>query len=51
MDSSVLDKVNADRVVFNGLGFLIYPADSSVEISGETIEDTSKLLLVCTRSF
>ncbi len=40
MDSSVLDKVNADRVVFNGLGF-IYPADSSVEISGETIEDTS----------
>jgi epsilon-lactone hydrolase len=35
---SILDKVNADRAVFNGLGH-IYPADASVEISGEPIED------------
>ena len=34
---SILDTVNADRVVFNGLGN-IYPADSSVEISPEPIE-------------
>jgi|SRR5450432_986673 len=33
---SILDKVNADRVAFNGLGH-IYPADSSVEISDEPI--------------
>src|SRR6476620_9375896 len=34
---SILDTVNADRAVFNGLGN-IYPADGSVEISGEPIE-------------
>ena len=34
---SILDTVNADRVVFNGLAN-IYPADSSVEISPEPIE-------------
>jgi len=34
---SVLNDVNADRTVFNGLGH-IYPADGSVEISGEPIE-------------
>jgi acetyl esterase/lipase len=32
-----LTQVNADRAVFNGLG-KIYPADGSVEISGEPIE-------------
>jgi epsilon-lactone hydrolase len=34
---SILDKVNADRAVFNSLGN-IYPADSSVEVSLESIE-------------
>jgi epsilon-lactone hydrolase len=34
---SILDNVNADRAVFNGLGH-IYPADSSVEISAEPFE-------------
>jgi epsilon-lactone hydrolase len=34
---NILDQVNADRAVFNGLGH-IYPADGSVEISGEPIE-------------
>jgi epsilon-lactone hydrolase len=34
---SILDKVNADRAVFNGLGN-IYPAHDSVEISAESIE-------------
>jgi len=34
---SILDKVNADRAVFNSLGN-IYPADGSVAISGEPIE-------------
>jgi monoterpene epsilon-lactone hydrolase len=34
---SILNQVNADRAVFNGLGN-IYPADGSVEISGEPIE-------------
>ena len=34
---SILDKVNADRAVFNSLGN-IYPADGSVEISGEPIK-------------
>jgi acetyl esterase/lipase len=34
---SILDTVNADRTVFNGLGH-IYPADSSVEVSPEPIE-------------
>ena len=34
---SILNQVNADRAVFNGLGN-IYPADGSVEITGETIE-------------
>jgi monoterpene epsilon-lactone hydrolase len=37
---SILSKVNADRAVFNSLGH-IYPADSSVEISGEPIEGVS----------
>ncbi|MCW3126469.1 MAG: alpha/beta hydrolase [Bacteroidetes bacterium] len=40
MDSSILNKVKADRGVFNGLGN-IYPADASVEISAETIEGVS----------
>ncbi len=34
------DKVNADRAIFNGLGH-IYPADGSVKISEEAIEDVS----------
>jgi len=34
---SILNEVNADRAAFNGLGH-IYPADGSVEISGEPIE-------------
>ena len=34
---NILDKVNADRAVFDGLGH-IYPADGSVEISGESVE-------------
>ncbi|HKC35624.1 MAG TPA: alpha/beta hydrolase [Chitinophagaceae bacterium] len=34
---SILNEVNADRAAFNGLGH-IYPADDSVEISGEPIE-------------
>ncbi|HMC86514.1 MAG TPA: alpha/beta hydrolase [Chitinophagaceae bacterium] len=34
---SILNQVNADRAVFNSLG-KIYPADGSVEISGESIE-------------
>jgi acetyl esterase/lipase len=34
---NILDKVNADRKVFDGLGH-IYPADGSVEISGESVE-------------
>ena len=34
---SILNQVNADRAAFNGLGN-IYPADSSVEVSGESIE-------------
>lgn len=37
---SILDKVNADRTVFNSLGH-IYPADGSVEISAEQIEAVS----------
>jgi monoterpene epsilon-lactone hydrolase len=36
----VLDKVNADRAVFNGLGN-IYPPDASVKISAEQIEGVS----------
>jgi monoterpene epsilon-lactone hydrolase len=36
----VLSKVNADRGVFNGLGY-IYPADSGVKISAEVIEGVS----------
>ena len=34
---SILNQVNTDRAAFNGLGH-IYPADGSVEISGEPIE-------------
>ena len=34
---SILNKVNADRAAFNGLGRL-YPADDSVKISVETID-------------
>jgi monoterpene epsilon-lactone hydrolase len=34
---SILNEVNTDRAAFNGLGH-IYPADGSVEISGEPIE-------------
>src|SRR5450432_2150980 len=37
---SILEKVNADRAAFNGLGH-IYPADGSVEISTESIEGVS----------
>jgi len=37
---SMSDKVNADRAIFNGLGH-IYPADGSVKISEEAIEDVS----------
>src|SRR5258705_5734923 len=37
---SILNEVNADRAVFNGLGH-IYPADGSVEISGEPVEDVT----------
>ena len=37
MENSILDTVNTDRTAFNSLGN-IYPADSSVEISGESIE-------------
>jgi monoterpene epsilon-lactone hydrolase len=37
---SILSKVNADRAAFNGLGN-IYPADGSVEISGEPIQDVT----------
>ena len=40
MDSNILDKVNADRTVFDGLGN-IYPADASVEVSGEQIDGVS----------
>jgi monoterpene epsilon-lactone hydrolase len=40
MDSTILNNVNTDRAVFNGLGN-IYPADASVEISGEPIEGVS----------
>jgi len=36
MDSSITNRVNADRVAFDGLGH-IYPADGSVEISNESI--------------
>jgi len=36
----ILSKVNADRAVFNGLGN-IYPANGSVEISAEPIEDVT----------
>jgi epsilon-lactone hydrolase len=39
MDIS-LNEVNTDRAAFNGLGH-IYPADDSVEISGEPIEGVS----------
>jgi monoterpene epsilon-lactone hydrolase len=35
---SILDKVNADRIAFDGLGH-IYPVDSSVEIYDETIKN------------
>src|ERR1700704_1148426 len=34
---TILNTVNADRAAFNGLGH-IYPADTSVKISGESIE-------------
>src|SRR5258705_891431 len=34
---SILNEVNADRAVFNGLGH-IYPGDGSIEIWGEPIE-------------
>jgi epsilon-lactone hydrolase len=37
---SILNTVNKDRAVFDGLGH-IYPADSSVEISAELIEGVS----------
>src|SRR5450432_1826020 len=37
---SILEKVNADRAAFNGLGH-IYPPDGSVKISAETIEGVS----------
>ena len=37
---SILNQVNADRAAFNSLGH-IYPADGSVEISGEEIEGVS----------
>jgi epsilon-lactone hydrolase len=37
---SILNTVNKDRTVFDGLGH-IYPADSSVEISAESIEGVS----------
>ena len=37
MEDSVLKTVNADRSVFNGLGY-IYPPDASVEISEVSIE-------------
>jgi len=40
MDSTILDKVNTDRTIFDGLGN-IYPADGSVEISAESIEAVS----------
>src|ERR1700759_3820690 len=40
MDSVIVDKVNADRTAFDGLGN-IYPADASVEVSGEQIEGVS----------
>ena len=37
---SILEEVNKDRAAFNSLGN-IYPADGSVEISGESIEGVS----------
>jgi epsilon-lactone hydrolase len=37
---SILNNVNADRAAFNSLGHL-YPAEGSVEISGEPIEGVS----------
>jgi monoterpene epsilon-lactone hydrolase len=37
---SILNAVNKDRAVFDGLGH-IYPADASVEISAESIEGVS----------
>ena len=37
---NILNNINADRTVFNGLGN-IYPADGSVEISDEAIEGVS----------
>ena len=40
MDSAILDKVNTDRTVFDGLGN-IYPADASVEVSDEQIDGVS----------
>jgi epsilon-lactone hydrolase len=40
MDSAILDKVNTDRTVFDGLGN-IYPADASVEVSDEQIGGVS----------
>ena len=40
MDSAILDKVNTDRSVFDGLGN-IYPADASVEVSDEQIDGVS----------
>jgi len=40
MDSAILDKVNTDRTVFDGLGN-IYPADASVEVSDEQVDGVS----------
>jgi epsilon-lactone hydrolase len=40
MDSSILNQINADRAGFDSLGS-IYPADGSVQISGESIEGVS----------
>jgi monoterpene epsilon-lactone hydrolase len=40
MDNAILDKVNTDRTVFDGLGN-IYPADASVEVSDEQIDGVS----------